>query len=181
MNELDENLEKKKSSKKNTALLLGILVIGLILGISFAVVVRTLHGTKRYTIVSNNLQLYLDEEANLTETIEGNIQIPVSDFQGKETTGYKFSLINEGSAPADYTIYLEEDKANTMPIYALRYNLTEEKSKLDIMQNIEDLDVVEDSRKLHASTIRAKSTQNYELKIWLGVQAENDAKIRPTL
>ncbi len=169
------NLQQKRKSYK-LVITLGVFTLVLLLGTSLAAVFQSLTGTKKYVLVASDLMLYLDEEANLNDVVEANIQIPVTDKQGKETTGYQFSLVNKGLVPANYSIYLEEDPSNTMPLYALRYNLTEASSKLDVTGNIEDLEVVNGSRKLYSTAIYVKEKHDYELKIWLGVRAENDAK-----
>jgi len=124
-------------NKKKKIIIASVFVLLLVVGISFAIVVRTLSGTKQYSLLSSDLQLYLDESQNLTDVIESNLRIPVEDFEGKLTTGYQFSLINKGGSSADYTIYLDEDDANTMPAYALRYNLVGDTEKIDITGNIE--------------------------------------------
>ena len=111
--------------KKKKMMMIFMITIALIviLGVTYALTAKILTGTKKYILLSNGLQLELDESQNLTDLIEESLLIPMEDFEGKRLEGYHFKLINKGNNTVDYAIYLDEDEANTMPAYALRYNL----------------------------------------------------------
>jgi len=166
---------KSSKNKKIIAIIITLIVVMITLGATYSLYQRVLIGTKKYVIISDGLRLFLDETKTITDVVEGTKVIPVSDFEGKETEGYYFSLVNEENKPMQYSVYLDEDENNTMPIYALRFNLTEEETKLDITGNVIDTGD-KGNRKLTTQVVPAHTTHNFTLKVWLGYQAENDAK-----
>ncbi len=161
--------------KKKRILILLLLIIGFVLGTSFAYFLVNLRGTKKYVLTVNSLRIYLDESKNVGDIVSGSKNIPVTDKEGKETTPYLFSIVNEENFPVTYTIYLDEDDDSTTPIYGLRYHLMMNEESIDKTEGIEDLGT-KGNRVLHSTTIPGNTTYNYTLKIWLGLNAGNDCK-----
>ena len=161
--------------KKKRIFIVLLLVAMFALGTSFAYFLVNLRGTKKYVLTVNSLRIYLDESKNVGDIVSGSKNIPVTDKEGKETTPYLFSIVNEENFPVTYTIYLDEDDDSTTPIYGLRYNLTMNEESIDKTEGIEDLGT-KGNRVLHSTTIPGNTTYNYTLKIWLGLNAGNDCK-----
>ncbi len=166
----------EKGNKRKLLKLVGVLlVLVAIIEVSFAYFLVNLNGTKKYVLTVNSLRIYLDESKNVGDIVSGSKNIPVTDKEGKETTPYLFSIVNEENFPVTYTIYLDEDDDSTTPIYGLRYNLTMNEESIDKTEGIEDLGT-KGNRVLHSTTIPGNTTYNYTLKIWLGLNAGNDCK-----
>ncbi len=161
--------------KKKRIFIVLLLIAMFALGTSFAYFLVNLRGTKKYVLTVNSLRIYLDESKNVGDIVSGSKNIPVTDKEGKETTPYLFSIVNEENFPVTYTIYLDEDDDSTTPIYGLRYNLTMNEESIDKTEGIEDLGT-KGNRVLHSTTIPGNTTYNYTLKIWLGLNAGNDCK-----
>ena len=161
--------------KKKRIFIVLLLVAMFALGTSFAYFLVNLRGTKKYVLTVNSLRIYLDESKNVGDIVSGSKNIPVTDKEGKETTPYLFSIVNEENFPVTYTIYLDEDDDSTTPTYGLRYNLMMDEESIDKTEGIEDLGT-KGNRVLHSTTIPGNTTYNYTLKIWLGLNAGNDCK-----
>ncbi len=168
---MEENKNKKKYLKLSYGL--NIVLILLVIGISYAWLRITLHGEKEVSIIGDKLELILDET---NEGIQIKNAVPVKDEQGKEVEAYTFTLENKGNQKIDYSIYLDTDSeamkecvdCQELEEKDIRYELTI--NKLPIVETLDS------SRILDNGTIGGPEKINYELKIWLNYDADNNAQ-----
>ena len=121
-------MKDKRKEKRNQILkicgMIGLFL--LVFGISFALFTVTLNGTKKNRITTGNMSIKLTEMDGTVISTTGNDyktstsyminlenQVPMSDAEGKETEGYQFKLVNDGTADARYRMYLKVPSTST--------------------------------------------------------------------
>ena len=72
---------------------LALIAVLVVAGLSYALFSERLTGETNYVINAGDLKVKLDESKNLGDILQEN-NIPISDAEGKDLDGYKFSLIN---------------------------------------------------------------------------------------
>ena len=161
----------KESIKKNKKfIIIGIVIILILLiGIAFAYLTTTLHGSKEYAIRAGSLGLKLEEGNELVlEKV-----IPIEDSEGMSLNGFNFSLVNEGNIDTDFTIYLDDMELSSgetrMPDSAIRYSLTKD-SVVGNADNLSNMGV-NPNRVVDTGSIEPKQTINYTLRIWIDYDA----------
>lgn len=98
-----ENM-KEERKKKIYLMLLGIVgLVVLMTGMTYAIFQYAQAGNIENVITTGSLKLTLTEgnEINVTDAL------PMLDAQGLASTGFDFTLENEGIVPVNYTIYLD--------------------------------------------------------------------------
>ena len=166
-------MEEKKNKKKY--LVIGLLIVVLLLGVSYALFTITLFGKKKVSIIADKLELVLDESE--TEGIEIKGAVPIEDKEGIKGKVYKFSIENKGNRDIEYQVYLDTDseamkecsKCEELREKDIRYEISIEGQK-----TIETLDA---GRMIDRGVIKGNNDKkNYELKIWLNYDADNEAQ-----
>lgn len=162
----------KVDNSKNILLIVGLFIlIFLIAGISFALSKMTLNGTQNVTLVAKDLQLNYVEG---TSTISVTNAIPQEDSDGLASTPYNFSLKNTGTRTINYDVYLDDDTTSCngcslVPYSYLSYDLKKDGT------SVASGSLASSSNKLGSYSIAGNTTQNFELRTWLNLTAENDA------
>ena len=164
-------MEKKK---KFIWIVVAILIVGAILGSSYAFWVITVEQKNDNLVNSQCFKLSFLESTNAISLLEG---YPMSDEDGSSLTPYTFQIKNECSAKAKYTLRLEIDDTTTMNEKYLKSRLnTKSIRKISELEETEPtLENVKKSYKLGEFIINGNSEEEYELRIWIdgGVTSDN--------
>ena len=165
--------------------LLGLFLV--VLGTSYALFTITLTGNKLTRIKSANVSLQLlDENNNSIEKTDNNSYeyeinidkaVPISDEEGLAGESFKFKLKNNGSIPTKYSIYLDD-----VALTEGEQRLANEYLRYQLIKNNEEeyyraFKYLGESpnRILDGGIINKNETIEYELRIWLDKNADNDA------
>ena len=125
-------MEKKK---KFIWIVVAILIVGAILGSSYAFWVITVEQKNKNLVNSQCFKLSFLESTNAISLLEG---YPMSDEDGSSLTPYTFQIKNECSAKAKYTLRLEIDDTTTMNEKYLKSRLnTKSIRKISELEEIE--------------------------------------------
>ena len=156
------------------SLILGIIMI---FGISYALLQKDIIGSNGKVIYQvGDLEVKLDESSS--KDISLTNAIPEEDSEGLSNEPYSFSLVNNATTDLKYTIYLEDDtdaknKCGTdcelVPYKFIRYNLSTDNESLKT-DNLSS-----SSNELYTGAISSKSTDKFNLRIWLSIDANNTA------
>ena len=164
--------------KKIYILVIGlILVVLVILGVSYALLKKNIVGDNGKIIYQvGDLEVKLDETSSKDISLENDI--PTEDSDGLKNEPYSFLLVNNAVTDLKYTIYLEDDAdaknkygsdCELIPYNFIRYNLSNDSNSLKT-NNLVSL-----STELYTGTIESKSTDKFNLRIWLSIDADNSA------
>ena len=120
----------KNQNKKGMMAVVALAVVLVTVAATYAFITFVIEGTKTNTITGGNLVVSLDESANGDgDVISISNAFPVSDAVGKQSTAYKFSLVNESVKDVNYTVSLVpqavEAGFGTIPNTALKVYLTD--------------------------------------------------------
>ena len=163
--------------KKYILIMSLILVLIIILGVSYALLQKNIVSDNEKVIYRvGDLEVKLDETGSKDISLENTI--PVEDSVGMKNEPYSFSLINNALTDLKYTIYLEDDAdaknkcggdCELIPYNFIKYNLSNDSNSLktDILTF--------SSTELYTGTIESKSTDKFNLRIWLSIDADNSA------
>ena len=145
------------------------LILILVLGITYAWLHQILNGEKRQVIKAGTLNLVLDDE--LSQGINLDRAIPMSDRQGLATQAYTFEVRNEGTIDAEYVLYLEDEDIDDGEIRLddskIRYSLTKNGSN----DEAKDLTELRNRKLTDILLIHPGATDTYTLKLWIRSQA----------
>ena len=164
--------------KKRYVLIISlILVIIMIFGVSYALLQKDIIGSNGKIIYKiEDLEVKLDETGS--KDISLTNATPTEDSDGLSNEPYSFSVVNNGVKDLKYTIYLEDDmdsknKCGTdcelVPYKFIRYNLSNDN------ESLKTNNLSASSTELYTGTISSKSTDKFNLKIWLSIDADNTA------
>ena len=166
-----------KRRKKYILIISLIAIIVVILGVSYALLQKDIIGSNGRIIYKiGDLEVKLDESSS--KDISLTNATPQEDSEGLTNEPYSFSLVNNATTDLKYTIYLEDDidaknKCGTgcelVPYKFIRYNLSSdsESLKTDSLSS--------SSNELYTGTIMSKSTDKFNLRVWLSIDADNIA------
>ena len=168
--------EKKKNfvQKHKMSIFVVVSAVVMLIGLSYAWLQLTLRGTKELTLIAAGT-LYLE----LDDSMEGGISIsnaiPVSDAEGKEQTGYSFTLENKGKIDSNYTIYLDDldlsEEQTRMDASFIRYSLVKDgKEESFLLSQINEAG----NKVLDIGNINPGEKYTYNLKLWIDKDASND-------
>ena len=153
-----------------------ILLIGII-GVSYALLQKDIIGSNRKIIYQvGDLEVKLDESGSKDISLVN--ATPQEESDGLSNEPYSFSLVNNATTDLKYTIYLEDDsdaknKCGTdcelVPYKFIRYNLSNDNESLKINN------LSASSTELYTGTISSKSTDKFNLRVWLSIDADNTA------
>ena len=149
----------------------------MILGVSYALLTKNIIGGSNKVVYKiGDLEVKLDESGS--KDISLTNATPQEDSEGLANESYSFSIVNNATTDLKYTIYLEDDtdaknKCGTdcelVPYKFIRYNLANdsESLKTDSLSS--------SSNELYTGAISRKSTDKFNLRIWLSIDADNTA------
>ncbi len=164
---------KNKKKEKNTVLIISILIAVLVLiGVSLAIFAFSKTGSKQNVITLGSLKLTLTEsdEINLEDTL------PMTDKEGLATTGYAFTLTNDGTTSVNYSIYLDDVSLSSQEVALdtkfLKYNLTIDNT-IGTAKYLNTLGT-NSNRIITSGTITKGQSIAYNLKIWVTTEIDGD-------
>ncbi len=175
---------QKKMSNKQKRQLYGFglpIILGtiLLLGVSYAWLQLTLHGTVTNTLEGGKLSLKLDDTKSLGITDEE--ALPKLDEVGLMQDPYTFTLTNEGNVESKYTIFLDDvpllQGEEQLPNTSIKYNLTRNES--DLGTKLLSSTVKNNKRVLDTGIIDPGGNYVYNLKMWIDehVKSTDSGKI----
>ncbi len=154
-----------------------ILMLTIILGVSYALLQKNIVGDNNKVIYQvGDLEVKLDETSSKDISLDN--AIPTEDTAGMKNAPYSFSLVNNAVTDLKYTIYLEDDtntkkkcgsECELIPYNFIRYNLASDGNSLKT-DNLSS-----SSTELYTGTIKSKSTDKFNLRVWLSIDADNSA------
>ena len=171
-------LNNKNTGKKKITLIVGILlVIGIIIGTSYAFWQITIVQESNNIIVSDCLDLTLSD---VTNAISLEKAYPLTDEESENLIPYEFKITNTCNTTAYYDINLEimglNDKLSSEYI-AVKLNNKEKvilSTKKEVTPTYKDSNYIADEAyKLTSGSIKAKEKISYKLKLWMDESVEN--------
>lgn len=119
----------KNKNKKAIMAVVALAIVLVTVATTYAFITFVIEGKKTNTITGGSLVVSLDESANSAGDITIANAFPVSDSVGKQSTAYKFSLVNQSVKDVNYTISLAPQAVNPgfeiIPNTALKVYLTD--------------------------------------------------------
>ncbi len=166
-----------KNKKQFILLTILIIILILIIGTSYALLQKNIIGANGKVVYKvGDLEVKLDETG--AKDISLTNAIPTEDSVGLTNDAYTFSVVNNGNTDLKYIIYLEDDseakdKCGTdcelIPYNFVKYNLSSDSTSLKTSN------LSSSSNKLYTETIQSKSTDKFNLRVWLSIDADNSA------
>ena len=161
--------EKKTQSIPKQLFALAFVLIVLVAG-SYAWLTLTIDKTNTNVLRAGTLSLVLDDTTS--EGIKLEKAVPISDEKGKTGTEYTFTLQNEGTKPADYTIYLDDleltSSEKRMEDSKVKYQLIKNgNEKISLLSNLRD-------KVLDSGSIGKDTTNTYSLRVWIDGEVGNE-------
>ena len=159
-----------------------IILLLLIIGISYAWLMTTLQGEKDISILVDTIDLELDESAS--EGIQLVNAIPTYDDEGKVSSPYKFSLVNKSDIDLYYSLSLIDDEElinNCQTTDGSPCELLDSKDvRFEVKvgndyQYLDNMGSLSDSPVIYHGVINANETVDCELRVWININAGNDA------
>ena len=150
----------------------------IIIGLSYAWLRTAIEGKKNIQITVGEISIILDDSSSNGINLVN--AIPTYDSKGKETEAYTFSLRNESNIELYYTLSLVDDEELIDSCKTTSGNAC---SLLDLRDVRYELKLGErtftgslsDSSIISYGTIDADEEINGELRVWLNINATNDA------
>ena len=156
-----------KNNRKYILFLVGILVILLVIGITYAWLTQTVIGEKVHSMRVGTFKFSLSEENSLTLD-SGEF---MSDDKGMSQDGFKFTVENTGVGYGNYSVYLDDDtfSSNRTRIddKFIRYSLGVNSDTVGTPTNLT-------SRKLYSGTLGSKEKDTFVLRVWLNKDVNGD-------
>lgn len=160
----------RKDNKVLAVMLLALIIVAIAL--SMAIFSYRQTGTKESKLTVGKLELALAEgnAINLTEAY------PMTDEEGSKLSGFTFTLTNNGTSSASYSIYLDNvtvDSTETkLDDKYIKYSLTKDSvvGEAKFLTNLGD----NQQRVLDSGTINQGSSISYDLKLWVTSLIEGD-------
>ena len=165
-------------NKKKSIVTVVILLIVIFIGLSYAWLRTTINGEKNVQLVVGNIDLVLDESS--TNGIRLVNQIPTYDDVGKEGSPYTFSLKNNSNIGLYYTLSLVDDDEMINECTTTEGESCELLDPRDIRYELKIGDKtitgsLSDSSIISYGIIDSDEVINCELRVWLNINATNEA------
>ena len=165
----NENIEKKNKKEITKIAFLAMILLIVTVGTSYALFNVLVKSDKDTEIIAGTFKVNF-EDGN--EIILNNAS-PMSDEEGLNTTGYKFTVDNSGTIDAKYNVSLEErdSKEMTLDKKYVKYSIKENDGSWSEPQLLSN-GLVLRKDKLLATSMK----DTYELKLWLSENAPNETQ-----
>lgn len=165
-------MKKEDKIRKNTFVIMIAATITLVLTSSFALFTYFGEG-QEHKMTTGTLVLNLTEDNSLTLANT----YPMSDKEALTTKAYTFKINNIGTEDAKYKLSIIDDatkyerdgcSSEKLPWSVIKYSV----KKNDGQNNIGIL--ADNNGIIDSSTIKANSTDNYEVRLWISSTAGNE-------
>ncbi len=160
---------------KHKFIIIGVFVlVGILIGGTYAWIYIELFGTKTNKIIAGTLELELDE-STCTEINVVNA-VPTSDDEGMKQVACTFTLENTGTLTSDYTIYLDDEE-----LLPGESRIDDSDVKYSLMKNsVNTIDYlsgvgVHPNRAIDTGILNVGESNSYELRLWIASDASVDA------
>ena len=175
---INKNQRVIGSNKKKIIVAILIILIIAVIGITYAWLRTAFNGKKDVQIIVGDLDLILDESN--TEGIQLTNAIPTYDEEGKTYEPYVFSLKNESNIDIYYTLSLIDDEELISSCQTTDGSACELLDPRDVRYEIKMGDrtvtgTLSDSSIINYGIIDANETIEGELRVWLNINATNEA------
>ena len=166
-----------KENKKKVAIITLVVLLIIIIGVSYAWLRTTLKGKKDVQIIVGNIDLVLNEKNDGIQLV--NV-IPTYDDDGKSGTPYQFSLENKSNIGLYYTLSLVDDEEALSNCQTTDGGSCELLDPRDVRYELKMGDrtftgSLSDSSIISYGVIDSKEVIDGELKVWLNINATNEA------
>ncbi len=119
----DKMKEDQKKRRNLIAKISGIFLgLVLVLGISYAIFRTSDVAEKTNRINTADFNVEIQNESEKAIALEN--AAPMSALEGQKQSPYTFDVVNIGTIPANYTLYLEVPNTSTLPSNKIKYYLT---------------------------------------------------------
>lgn len=167
-----------KEHKKIIILVIAIVILILVVALSYAWLRTAFNGKKDVKLVVGDISIILDESS--TNGINLVNAIPSYDEEGKATEAYTFKLKNESNIPLYYTLSLVDDNEALENCTTTSGGDCSLLDPRDVRYEIKMDDrtitgTLSDSSIINYGTIDSNETKDGELRIWLNLNANNEA------
>ena len=171
-----------RNNKKKFIIGILIILLLLIIGLSYAWLMTTIQGKKDISILVNTIDLELDESAS--EGIQLTNAIPTYDDEGKVSSPYKFSLVNKSDIDLYYSLSLIDDEELIDSCQTTDGSPCELLDSKDVRYEVKvgndyqylgNMGTLSDSPVIYHGVINANETVDCELRVWININAGNDA------
>lgn len=157
---------------KKQAIIMNLVVLALcsiVLGTSYALFTSRQEGSKELVFDTGTFKVEYRENGNIVQIDNA---YPMTEKEGMKTTEYSFSVLNKGSTPALYKIYLEEEEGSINVVSKDKIKLSWKKNGSDynapqVLSTLNNLTLLENQ-----SLVGGKS-DTYGVKLWLDESATN--------
>ena len=156
-----------KNNRKYILFLVGILVILLVIGITYAWLTQTVIGEKVHSMRVGTFKFSLSEENSLTLD-SGEF---LKDSDGLKQDGFKFTVENTGVGYGNYSVYLDDD---TLPSNQTRIDDKFIRYSLGVNSDTVGTPTNLTSRKLYSGTLGSKEKDTFVLRVWLNKDVNGD-------
>ncbi len=166
-----------KENKKKIVTISFVVLLIIVIGVSYAWLRTIIYGNKDVKITVDNIDLVLNEENDGIQLV--NV-IPTYDEDGKNGNPYKFSLENKSRIDLYYTISLIDDEEALSNCETTDGSNCELLDPRDVRYEIKMGDrtftgSLSDSSIISYGIINSLETVDCELKVWLNINATNEA------
>ena len=172
--------EKENKKRKRTKILIIIsyvVLFAIIIGLSYAWLYTVIYGEKDMNIVVGDIELVLNET---NEGIQLVNTIPTYDDEGKAGEPYTFTLKNNSAIPLYYTLGVVDDEEAISACETDSGGSCELLDSRDVRYELKMGDrtftgTLSDSYIMSYGIINADEEVDCELRIWLNINANNEA------
>ena len=162
-----ENIKKENLKAYKGIIFFSLILLTIVIGTSYALfsTVRTSKKTVEVEAGTFNIRFLESNYINLENTY------PMTDEEGLNTEGYRFTITNEGTLNGKYNISLEEGEENTLDKSYIKYSIKEGEGTWSTPALLSNGTILLDNKLLNST-----EHVDYELKLWLDESAPNEVQ-----
>ena len=166
-----------RDNKKKVAIITLVVLLIVIIGVSYAWLRTIIYGEKDVQITVGDIDLVLNEKSDGIQLV--NV-IPTYDDEGKNNTPYNFSIQNKSNIALYYTLSLVDDEDALSNCQTTDGGSCELLDPRDIRYELQMngrtfTGSLSDSSIISYGTIDAEEVIDCELRVWLNINATNEA------
>lgn len=162
-----ENIKKENIKAYKGIIFFSLILLTIVVGTSYALfsTVRTSKKTVEVEAGTFKISFLESNYINLINTY------PMTDEEGLNTEGYRFTITNEGTLNGKYNISLEESEENTLDKSYVKYSIKEGDGTWSTPALLSNGTLLLDNKLLNST-----DHIDYELKLWLDESAPNEVQ-----
>lgn len=162
-----ENIKRENLKAYKGIIFFSLILLTIVIGTSYALfsTVRTSKETVEVEAGTFKISFLDSNYINLENAY------PMTDEEGLNTSGYKFTIKNEGTLNGKYNISLEESEENTLDKSYVKYSIKEGDGTWSTPALLSSGTILTDNKQLNST-----EHIDYELKLWLDMDAPNEVQ-----